>query len=289
MTSVPALSAAAVVILMALVWALSVRLSDASIVDPVWGPAFVLVAVVATLAGDGDPGRRWLLLVMTAAWGLRLGLHLTRRKLGQRGEDRRYAKMRQRRGDGFALWSLGAIFGLQAVLVLIVSLPLQVAAGRPAAIGATIVPGLLVFALGLGFEAIGDEQLRRFTADPAHRGQVMDRGLWRYTRHPNYFGDACVWWGLWLVAVPAGGVWWTVVGPLTMTLLLVRVSGKAMLERDIGQRRPGYGEYIRRTSGFLPLPPRHAGGGSSVSQPPSTAEAGGETSEPSRNGSGVLR
>lgn len=254
--SVLALSAGALALLMALAWALSVHLRDASIVDPAWGPAFVVVAVVGTLAGDGDSGRRWLLLAMTAAWGLRLGLHLVRRKLGEREEDRRYAAMRARKGAGFALWSLWAIFATQAVLVLIVSLPLQVAAGRPTAIAATIVPGLLVFALGLGFEAIGDEQLRRFKASPANRGKVMDRGLWRYTRHPNYFGDACAWWGLWLVALPAGGAWWTVVGPATMTLLLVRVSGKAMLERDIGTRRPGYAEYVKRTSGFVPLPPR---------------------------------
>lgn len=258
--SVLALSAVAVALLMALVWALSVALRDASIVDPVWGPAFVLVAVVGAIAGDGNRGRRWLLLALTAAWGLRLGLHLTRRKLSERGEDRRYAALRAKRGAGFALWSLWAIFAVQAVLVLIVSLPLQAAAQRSEAIGGAVVPGLLVFAVGLGFEAVGDEQLRRFRGDAANRGGVMDRGLWRYTRHPNYFGDACVWWGLWLVALPAGGVWWTVVGPLTMTLLLVRVSGKAMLERDIGERRPEYAEYIRRTSGFLPLPPRSSGG-----------------------------
>ncbi|MGI8429870.1 MAG: DUF1295 domain-containing protein [Solirubrobacteraceae bacterium] len=255
-----ALSAAAVALLMALVWALSVVRRDASIVDPVWGPAFVLVAVVGTLAGGGDPVRRWLLLAMTAAWGLRLGLHLTRRKLGEPEEDRRYAAMRAKRGAGFAVWSLWAIFAVQAGLVLIVSLPLQAAAERPAAVGATILPGVLVFALGLAFEAIGDDQLRRFKVDPANRGKVMDHGLWHYTRHPNYFGDTCVWWGLWLVALPAGGVWWTVVGPLAMTLLLVRGSGKAMLERDIGERRPGYADYAKRTSGFLPLPPRGAGG-----------------------------
>jgi len=110
--------------------------------------------------------------------------------------------------------------------------------------------------VGLAFEAIGDEQLRRFKADASSAGKVMDRGLWRYTRHPNYFGDACIWWGLWLTALPAGGVWWTFVGPVVMTLLLVRVSGKAMLERDIGTRRPGYADYIKRTSGFFPLPPR---------------------------------
>jgi steroid 5-alpha reductase family enzyme len=255
--NVLAISAAAVAALLLIVWALSVRLRDVSIIDPVWGPAFVVVALVAALAGNGDPARRWLLFAMTAAWGLRLGLHLTRRKLNERGEeDRRYAAMREREGDAFTLWSLWAIFGTQGLLVLIVSLPLQVAAGRSAALGATVIPGLIVFLVGLAFEAIGDEQLGRFKADPANRGKVMDHGLWRYTRHPNYFGDASVWWGLWLVAIPAGGAWWTIVGPLVMTLLLVRVSGKALLERDIGKRRPEYADYIKRTSGFFPLPPR---------------------------------
>ena len=251
------LSAAAVATLLLVTWAISVRISDASIVDPVWGPAFVVVAVVAALAGDGDPGRRWLLAGLTAAWGLRLGYHLTRRKLGEPEEDRRYASMRERKGDErFARWSLVMIFGSQALLVLIVSLPIQAAADRDPELGLLVLPGVLLFAIGLAFEAIGDEQLRRFKADPSSKGQVMDTGLWRYTRHPNYFGDACVWFGLWLIALTAGGTWWTVIGPLVMTLLLVRVSGKGLLEKDIGTRRPGYAEYVRRTSGFVPLPPR---------------------------------
>ena len=254
--SVLALSAAAVAVLMLIVWGFSIRLRDVSIVDPVWGPAFALVALVAALAGHGDPARRLLLFALTAAWGLRLGWHLTRRKLGEREEDRRYAVMRERKGDAFTLWSLWAIFGTQGLLVLIVSLPIQVAADRPAALGVSAIPGVIVFLIGLAFEAIGDGQLSRFKADPGNKGKVMDHGLWRYTRHPNYFGDACVWWGLWLIALPAGGVWWTLVGPAVMTFLLVRVSGKAMLERDIGKRRPEYADYIKRTSGFFPLPPR---------------------------------
>ena len=221
-----------------------------------WGPTFVVVAVVAALVGSGDSSRRILLALLVGLWGLRLGGHLLLRKLGETSEDRRYAKMRERRGAAFPLWSLVMIFGLQGVLVLVVSLPVQAAARCSAALTAAIVPGLVLWAVGLGFEAVGDEQLRRFKADPENRGQVMDRGLWRYTRHPNYFGDACVWWGIWLVALPAGGTWWTFVGPVVMTLLLVRVSGAALLEKDIGERRPAYREYIRRTSGFIPRPPR---------------------------------
>jgi steroid 5-alpha reductase family enzyme len=244
---------------MATLWLASLRLGDVSIVDPAWGPAFVLVAALAAVAGHGDGARRWLLLALTALWGLRLGAHLLARKLAERGEDHRYGAMRAAHGArGFALWSLVWIFLAQGALVAIVSLPIQVAAARPSGLSLLIVPGLVLYAVGLGFEAVGDEQLRRFRADPRNRGRVMDRGLWRYTRHPNYFGDACVWWGLWLVALPAGGTWWTVVSPLLMTLLLVRVSGKALLERDLASRRPGYGDYIRRTSGFFPLPPRPA-------------------------------
>jgi steroid 5-alpha reductase family enzyme len=255
--SVTGYAAAAVAVLMIGLWLISIRLRDVSIVDPAWGPAFVLVALVAALAGSGSgDGRRWLLFALTAAWGTRLGAYLIRRKLGDPEEDRRYAVMRERRGSSFVPWSLVAIFGLQGLFVLIVSLPIQVAAERHSPLGADVIPGVVLFAIGLVFEAVGDEQLRRFKADASNRGQVMDRGLWRYTRHPNYFGDFCVWWGLWLVALPAGGTWWTLVGPAVMSTLLIRVSGKALLERDMAQRRPGYAAYIKRTSGFFPLPPK---------------------------------
>jgi steroid 5-alpha reductase family enzyme len=249
-------AAIAVAVLMFALWLVSIRIRDVSIVDPAWGPMFGVVAMVAALAGDGDAARRWLLAGMTLLWGLRLGGYLLARKLSEHEEDRRYARMRRAKGNHFVLWSLGMIFGLQGLLVLIVSLPIQAASVRHAGIGAATIPGLVLFAVGLAFEAIGDEQLRRFKADPSSRGQVMDRGLWRYTRHPNYFGDVCVWWGIWLVALSAGDTWWTLVGPAMMTFMLVRVSGKAMLERDIGKRRPGYAQYIERTSGFIPLPPK---------------------------------
>jgi steroid 5-alpha reductase family enzyme len=250
-------AALAVAALMLLTWALSIRLRDVSIIDPVWGPAFAILALIAALIGTGCAGRRWLLLALTAIWGLRLGWHLTRRKLSDHEEDRRYGAMRAAHPSNFALWSLFWVFTVQGVLVLVVSLPVQVAAQAGGRLTAAIVPGLVVYLVGLGFESVGDAQLARFRADPANRGQVMDRGLWRYTRHPNYFGDACIWWGLWLVAAPAPGVWWTVVGPSVMTILLVRVSGKGLLEKDIGERRPAYADYVRRTSGFIPRPPRH--------------------------------
>jgi steroid 5-alpha reductase family enzyme len=257
-------AAIAVAAFMLALWLASIALRDVSIVDPAWGPAFVLVAAVALVAGGGCLGRRWLLFAMTAVWGLRLGAYLLVRKLGDRSEDRRYAAMRERRGAAFVPWSLVMIFGLQGLLVLIVSLPVQVAVQRGGSLTAAVLPGVILWLIGFGFESIGDEQLRRFKARPDSRGQVMDRGLWRYTRHPNYFGDFCVWWGLWLVALTAGGTWWTFVGPVVMSTLLIRVSGAALLEKNIGERRPAYADYIRRTSGFFPLPPKappHDAGG----------------------------
>jgi steroid 5-alpha reductase family enzyme len=250
------LAAAAVAALMLATWVESLRRRDASIVDVVWGPAFVVVALIAALVGDEDAELRWLLLGLTATWGLRLGWHLFRRKLLEPEEDRRYAAMRARWGEHFAWWSLGMVFGVQGLGVMTVSLPIQEAATRAADLGPAVIPGVVVFLVGLAFETIGDAQLARFKADPANRGQVMDRGLWRYTRHPNYFGDFAVWWGIWLVALTAGGIWWTVVGPVLMSVLLIKVSGKDLLERDIGERRPDYADYARRTSGFIPLPRR---------------------------------
>ncbi len=237
-------------------WAVSLRLEDASVVDVVWGPVFVLIALVGAFGGDRDAGLRWLLLGLTAAWGLRLAWYLGRRKLSHPGEDRRYAVLRERHRKRFATWSLVWIFGAQGLVILVVSLSLQAAATRAGDLTAATLPGVLLFAVGFAFEAIGDAQLARFRADPANAGAVMDRGLWRYTRHPNYFGDCCVWWGLWLVALTAAGVWWTALGPLAMTFLLIRGSGKRLLERDIGERRPAYAAYVRNTSGFVPLPPR---------------------------------
>jgi steroid 5-alpha reductase family enzyme len=251
------IAALAVGVLMLVVWAVSIGIRDVSIVDVAWGPAFVAVALAAALGGGGEAARRWLVFGLTAVWGLRLGLHLLARKLAEPGEDPRYGRLRARHPRRSAWWKLGAaVFIPQTVLVLVVSLPIQVAAGRSSSLSLWILPGLALFVVGVVFEAVGDEQLRRFKADARHAGLIMDRGLWRYTRHPNYFGDACVWWGLWLVALQAGGTWWTAVGPATMTLLLVRVSGKELLERGISLRRPGYADYVRRTSGFVPLPPR---------------------------------
>ena len=163
--------------------------------------------------------------------------------------------MRQRHGQSFALVSLATVFLLQGALMWVISLPIQVAAAQPERLGPLDAVGGAVWAVGIFFEAAGDHQLARFRADPANAGLVMDRGLWRYTRHPNYFGDVMVWWGIYLVALSTWYAWWTIVSPLVMSTLLISVSGKQLLERRM-RRRPGYAEYVARTSGFFPLPPR---------------------------------
>jgi len=251
------LNLAVVLLLTTMLWAVSVMIADTSIVDIFWGAGFVAIAWVTFAVSDAGADRRPLLAVLTTAWGLRLALHLARRNLGH-GEDSRYRAMRARHGERWPRRSLWAVFWAQGLLMWIVSLPVQ--AGQADATPAGLIwldaLGVVIWCVGFCFEAVGDWQLDRFKADPANRGQVMDRGLWRYTRHPNYFGDCAVWWGLFVIAASTGSAWWTVVGPIVMTVLLVRVSGAGLLERTIVDRRPGYAEYIRRTSGFLPRPPR---------------------------------
>ncbi|MYA25851.1 MAG: DUF1295 domain-containing protein [Acidimicrobiales bacterium] len=245
---------------MLICWLVSLRLEDASIVDPLWPVVFVAIAWGLWLSSSGGGGRKLLLAAMVTLWGLRLSIHLTARKRGE-PEDYRYADMR-RRWQPFALWSLAIVFGLQALLATVVSLPLQAVLGTDenTAVGWLDLLAGAVWAVGLVFETVADRQLARFRAVAANRGTVMDRGLWRYSRHPNYFGDFLVWWGIWLVAA-AAGAWWTIIGPAIMTTLLVRVSGTALLERTISQRRPGYADYAARTSAFIPLPPRQSPSG----------------------------
>ncbi len=253
-------SAVAVAVAMIATWLVSLPIRNASIVDIVWGLGFVIVAWTAFLVADGADPRRWLLTALTTVWGLRLSIYLAMRNLGKE-EDYRYQEMRRRHGDRFGLVSLGIVFGLQGALMWVVSLPVQ--AGQvpttPPRLTWVDYVGAGVWLVGLVFESVGDWQLARFKADPANKGKVMDRGLWRYTRHPNYFGDFMVWWGLYVIALATGVAWWTVIGPIVMSILLIRVSGKAMLEKTIGKRRPGYDDYVSRTSGFFPMPPRREG------------------------------
>ena len=254
MGSVVLSCAIAVAVLMVGTWALSVRLANVSIVDLVWGLAFVVVAHVARAVVDPNP-RIDLLTALVTIWGFRLSGYLLWRNWGT-GEDKRYVAMRKRFGDKYWWFSLIQTFGLQGALVLIVSLPVQLtAAGDDVALGWVAWLGVAVWLVGFTFETVGDAQLARFKAKPENEGQVMDRGLWRYTRHPNYFGDFTVWWGLFLVSLAAGG-WWGIIGPIVMSTFLLRVSGVTMLERTITKRRPGYADYIARTSTFFPMPPK---------------------------------
>ena len=254
--SVLGATAAAICVLMFLTWLLSVKLKDASIVDIIWGFGFVVVAWVSRAVADGNSERQNLLVACTTFWGLRLAGYLYWRNHGK-GEDFRYRAMRKKFGDRFPVVSLYSVFGLQGVLMFVVSMPLQLGQMPTRALGASAIVGTLFWIVGLAFETIGDSQLARFKADPDNAGKVMDKGLWAWTRHPNYFGDCCVWIGLTLIAMDGGGVALaSVIGGVSMTVLLVRVSGVPMLEKTIGRRRPGYAEYIARTSSFIPRPPK---------------------------------
>ena len=245
---------AALAVFAAAGWLLSLPLRNVSIVDSLWSLMFLLAAVVY-LAGQSSVGpRAWLVITLVAVWSIRLAAYITWRNHGK-GEDFRYRRMRADNDPGFAFKSLYSVFGLQAALAWAISLPLLAAIGSSAPLGWLDAVGAGLWLVGMVFEAGGDWQLARFRRDPASRGKVLDTGLWRYTRHPNYFGDFCVWWGLFLIALSAGG-WWSVAGPLLMSFMLLRVSGVALLEKDIGERRPDYQAYIRRTNAFFPGPPR---------------------------------
>lgn len=235
-------------------WAISLAKRDVSIVDSLWSLMFFLAAGLY-LATASQPGPTSILvLVMVGLWALRLSAYITWRNWGE-DEDRRYQHIRERNQPGFAYKSLYLVFGLQGVLAWIISLPLLVAIHADAPLDLLGCLGIGLWLVGMAFEAGGDWQLARFKADPAHRGKVLDSGLWRYTRHPNYFGNALIWWGFFLLALSAGG-WWTVVSPVLMTFLLLKVSGVVLLEKDISDRRPEYRAYIQRTNAFFPGPPR---------------------------------
>lgn len=249
-----AAGAAALAVMLA-AWVASLVLRDASVADIAWGPVFVAIAWTVWAVGPGAGGRSLLLAALLTAWGVRLAAHILNR---HRGEDPRYRAMRARAGARFWWRSLFTVFLLQAAIAWVVSLPVQVAATdpTPGTLGALDLAGAALMLAGLGVETIADLQLSRFRADPAKRGAVLDSGLWRYSRHPNYFGDSVVWWGVYVVALSTGSAWWSAVGPALMTFLLLRVSGVALTERTITERRPAYRDYIERTSAFVPLPPR---------------------------------
>ena len=250
--------------LMVVLWLVSLRLGDVSIVDSFWGPAFVISACVYRTFGV-EPGLegswiRWLHLALVAAWGLRLAAHIGVRHAKHGEEDRRYRKMREDAGDArFRRRSLVTVFLSQGVLVALIATPLLFAqsAPRPDHLVWTDVVGLLLFALGFFFEAVGDWQLTRFRNDPSNDGEVLDSGLWRYTRHPNYFGEATLWLGFGFLALASPGGIWSLASVALMIFFLLKVSGVTLLEKDISDRRPEYQRYVETTPTFFPWFPEN--------------------------------
>jgi len=228
------------------------------IADVAWGLGFILAAAVSLVAGKVYPLRGLLLSALVLVWGIRLALHIHNRNRS-RGEDPRYRKWREEWGRFFVLRSFLQVFLLQGFLLLLVALPIIYANGSPAVpLGKQDLLGLALWLAGFCFEAVGDWQLLRFIRDPLNKGKLMTTGLWRYTRHPNYFGEVALWWGIWLMALPLPGGWMTVVGPLTITVLILKVSGIPMLEKPY-EGRADFQEYKRRTSSFFPRPPKAGG------------------------------
>lgn len=251
---------AATVVFVGAIMATAIAIKNQSIIDIFWGPGFVVAAVVSYLmsaGGDGDDTRRLIVLLLTSIWGLRLGLYIGKRNIGH-GEDRRYTSMmRQWKSGSLIVFLIRKIYGLQGVLIIIVSLPVQFAMYQGSSLGVLGSIGIALWAIGLFFEAVGDWQLARFKSDPANAGKIMDRGLWGWTRHPNYFGDSVVWLGLFVLSL---GAWWglaAIISPIIMTRLLLNYSGKAVLERGMRRSRgEAYDVYVAQTSGFFPMPPK---------------------------------
>jgi len=239
-------------------WLTSLITRRISVIDAFWGPGFVVITATArlirsTVASSSD----MLLTTLVVIWASRLAIHLAIRIWNDPHEDRRYAAIRAKYEPNFWLKSLVIVFLLQGVIMWLVGMPLT--------FGLSVdldrfLPlrylGIVVWAVGVFFEAVGDYQLSRFRKDPANQGKVLSTGLWAWTRHPNYFGDFAVWWGLWMVSASTGAPLWTAISPAVMSLFLMKVSGVTLLERDIQERRPEYADYIRRTSAFFPRPPR---------------------------------
>jgi steroid 5-alpha reductase family enzyme len=257
-------NAVALLTVILLLWAYSVKIKDVSFIDAFWAFGMVLLAW-ATWAQSGLPGARsHMLLGLTTVWGLRLSLHLWTRWRAH-GEDPRYAKIMgniiDKKGWSWARTSLLSVFLTQAPLLFITCLPAQLGIwasdGGRTVIGPLGAIGAVIALTGIAFESIGDAQLHAFRANPANKGKVLDTGLWRYTRHPNYFGDACTWWGIWLIAAETGPAGWiSIIGPIFLTFTLTRWSGKPMLEKGMRKTRTDYADYAARTSGFFPLPPK---------------------------------
>lgn len=250
------LSGLAVVLLaMTILWLVSVRVEDASIVDSFWGLGFVLITFVYYITGGLHTGRSSLVIALITIWAFRLSCHLFIRKRHE-GEDPRYRKMREHHGERFLWVSLFTVFLLQGVLLWMISMPLLGSVTSSSPLGHWDLIGSLIFFAGLIIESVSDVQLARFRKNPSNIGIVLDTGFWRYSRHPNYFGEAILWWGIYLIAV-GGEAYWTLVGPALLTFLLLRVSGVVLLEKGLHKSRPDYHKYVETTSPFILWPPKN--------------------------------
>ena len=251
------IGALAILGMMLALWLVSLLLKNSSIVDIFWGAGFVITSwIYFALTPDGFMSRKWLVVILTTIWGLRLSFYILWRNWGK-GEDFRYQKWRQESGENWWWYSFFKVFLLQGVLMLIISAPLLAAqtSATPDRLIWLDYLAILVWGIGFFFEAVGDWQLARFKADPANKGKLLNNGVWRYTRHPNYFGDATQWWAFYLVALSGSG-WWTIFSPIIMTFFLRAVSGVTMLEKTLKNTKPGYEEYIATTNAFIPWIPR---------------------------------
>jgi len=238
-------------------WLASLPLKNSSIVDYMWGMGFViLVWIYFILSSNGFSGRKLLISAIVSIWGIRLSFHIFRRNRGK-GEDFRYKKWRDETGAKWRWISFFKVFLLQGILLWLISSPLLGAQFYPGGKKINFVDfvGIVVWIVGFLFESIGDYQLSRFKANPRNKGKVLDFGLWRYTRHPNYFGDAMQWWGFYLISLAAGG-WWTVYSPVLMSFLLLKVSGVSLLEKSLKSDKSEYIKYIKKTNAFFPWVPK---------------------------------
>ena len=257
------INAAVLSVLFLVLWRVAVAIRDVTFIDSVWALGMVVLAMSSFFQTGGATPRKLLLLALCGAWGLRLGGYLIWRWRRQ-GPDRRYVRMMQKaeseRGWSFDVATLRLVFATQAPLLFVVCLPVQLgqASGHDMPLGPLAWTGAFLSLVGLGFETVADLQLTRFRADPANTGKVLSRGLWRYTRHPNYFGDACVWWGLYLIAAETPAGLWAILGPVFLTWTLMKWSGAPTLEHRLRRTRPDYARYIETTSGFVPWPPKRA-------------------------------
>ncbi|UCD91162.1 MAG: DUF1295 domain-containing protein [Desulfobacterales bacterium] len=251
------LNLAAVILMMIIGWLISLVLKNVTVVDSFWGLGFVMITWLTFYLTDGFWGRKLLMALLVTIWGVRLCAYLTWRNWGK-GEDPRYGLWRAKSGKHFWIVSLFKVFLLQSLFLWAISISIQygVASKTPEVITWLDLCGLILWAVGFLFEAVGDWQLAVFKSNPANKGEVMDRGLWAYTRHPNYFGECLIWWGIFLIAFSAPGSWWTILSPLIITVVLLKMTGIPLTENTLVARRPGYKDYIQRTHAFFPWFPK---------------------------------